>query len=84
MNENAIYSADVCTKMKTDGCNSQLVVFFSSDVIESYTKSFGEAGTIYLHPVNTPWNHHETAPGQEAAEKRKQSSFEPLLSKCFF
>ena len=46
---------------------------FSSDVIESYTKLFGEAGTIYLHPV-----------GQKAAGKRKQSSFEPLLSKCFF
>lgn len=55
MNENATYSADVCTKMKTDGFNSQLDLFFSSDVIESYTKLFGEAGTIYLHPVNTPW-----------------------------
>lgn len=57
---------------------------FSSDVIESYTKLLGEAGTIYLHPVNTRWHYHETVHGQEDAAKRKQSSFEPLLSKCFF
>jgi len=57
---------------------------FSSDVIESYTKLLGEAGTIYLHPVNTRWHYHETVHGQEDAAKRKQSSFEPLLSKFFF
>ena len=54
MNENATYSADVCTKMKTDGFQFSTGSVFSSDVIESYTKLFEEAGTIYLHPVNTP------------------------------
>lgn len=83
MNENATYSADVCTKMKTDGFNSQLVVFFEwchRVIHQAFWRGRHHLLAPCEHSVTLPWNC--TWPG--SCQKKETIIIRTLTFQVFF